>query len=141
MIQIDQHLLNYRTFRHTKSGLETIWGFAGSWGELAWTEQRLGCGLDLQEGSAEFLSEASHRLDASDEAMELAFLGSVDEPDVVLGTYLQAVEDRRQIIRNAAALAFDDGAAGPVDQFKVVAGVVGDGPFGVSRGGRPSFTL
>jgi len=97
--------------------------------------------LAFQEGSAEVLGESPHRLSGADEAVKLAFLGSVDEPDVVLGTYLQAVEDRRQIIRDGAALAFDDGAAGPVDQFKVVTGLVGDGPFGVSRGGRPSFTL
>ena len=47
---------------------------------LARAEQRRGCGLPLQEGSAEVLSETPHRLYGSDEAIKLAFLGSVDEP-------------------------------------------------------------
>jgi len=36
--------------------------------------------------------------------MEMAFLGSVDEPDVVAGVDLQPFQDRRQIAGDAAAL-------------------------------------
>lgn len=59
--------------------------------------------------------------------MELAFLGSVDEPEVIVRIDLQPVQDRGQGTGNAARLAFDDGATGPVNQFKVVSAFVRDG--------------
>ena len=79
------------------------------------------------------MSETPHRLDGSDEAMELAFLGSVDEPDEIVRIDLQPVQDRREAIRNAAALAFDDGAAGPVDELEIVLDFVSDRALGIMR--------
>jgi len=84
---------------------------------LAGTEQRRGCGLAFQERSAEVSSETSHRLDGYDEAMDPALPGSVDEPDVIFRIDLQPVQNRWEGIRNAAALAFDDRAAGPVGEL------------------------
>ena len=77
------------------------------------------------------MSETSHRLDGSDEAMELAFLGSVDEPDVIVRIDLQPIQDRWEVIRDAAAVAFDNRSAGPVDEFEIVLDFVRDRAVGV----------
>ena len=66
----------------------------------------------------------------------MAFLGSVDEPDVIVRIDLQSFQDRREVIRNAAALAFDDRAAGPVDQFQIVSALIGYGTLLVLFPGR-----
>lgn len=94
----------------------------GGTARLARTEQRRSGSLAFQESSSELAREVSHRLYGTDDAMEAVLLGSVDEFDVGVRIDLQAFQDGWQIIRYAAALTCDDGAAGPVNQFKVVLG-------------------
>jgi len=50
--------------------------------QQARTEEHCGCGLALQERRPEVPSEAAHGVDAVDKAVEPAFLGSIDEPDI-----------------------------------------------------------
>ena len=64
--------------------------------------------------------------------MKLAFLGSVDEPDVIVRIDLQSFQNRREVIRNFAAFAFDDCATGPVDEFEIVLEFVSDRALGIT---------
>ena len=65
--------------------------------------------------------------------MEPAFLGAADESDVIFGVDLQPVQDRWEVIGNAAALSLDDRSAGPVDEFEIVLDLVRDPTFVILR--------
>ena len=58
---------------------------------------------------------------------------SVDEFDVCSRVDLQPLQDRRQVFRDTAALAFDDGTAGPIHQFQVIPDFVRNRTFRIVR--------
>src|SRR6056297_3105622 len=58
--------------------------------------------------------------------MEATFLRSVDEPEVVVRIDHETLQDWRQVVRDLAALAFDDRTPGPVDKFEVVLDLAGN---------------
>lgn len=72
------------------------------------------------------MGEGFHGIDRTDEAVEPVLLRPVDESDVVVRIDVQARQDRRQVIGDLAAFAFNDCAAGPVDQFQVVPDFIAD---------------
>ena len=92
----------------------------------AWAEKLRRRRLALEEGFAESLGEIPHHLDRTDEIAKAGFLVSIDELDVGGGIDLQPLENRRQVVRNTAALAFDNCAAGPVHQLQVIFELIGN---------------
>src|SRR6056297_639844 len=119
-------MIDSSNHRHASPGLSTIRRELRSWMVSARAEQLRGGSLSLEKGFAEPFGEGSHRLHRADEIAEAAFLVPVDEFDVGPGIDLQPFKNRWQIVRNAAALAFDDGTAGPVHQFHVVLDLIGN---------------
>lgn len=87
----------------------------------------MGCGgLALEEGFPELLCEVPHRLYRSDEIAEAVFFATVDESDIGGRIDRQPLENWRQILRNTAALAFDDCAVRPVDQRQIIPDFIGN---------------
>ena len=63
--------------------------------------------LTLEEAFIDPLGQVPHRLDRADEIAEAALFTPVDEFDVGGMIHLQPLENRRQGVRNTAALAVD----------------------------------
>src|SRR6056297_1819381 len=83
-------------------------------------EQAAGGGLALQKPLAELCRDLAKPVQGTDGAVESRCLVSPHEPEELAFVDSQAIQNRRLSIRNAAALAGNDRAAGPVDELQVV---------------------
>jgi len=83
-------------------------------------EQAAGGGLALQKPLAELCRDLAKPVQRTDGAVNSRSVVSPYELQELALVDSQALQDRRLSIRNAAALAGNDRAAGPVDELQVV---------------------